>query len=269
MVKKLYKHEFVAWLRVIVFFWAATLLTAGINRIVQIFENDSIYYTILFAFSMLAFGVGILCSIAAPLIFGIVRFYKNFFTGEGYLTFTLPATKRQLLWVKLSVATCMGVISGLVCMLSGGVIMAGEVLTEVCRAAVYLFRDITGEDMLHLVGWVLEILVLLLVAEVGKHLFYYTCICLGQTFRKNRVLAAVGVYFAFYLVTQVLSTVFSVVFAIVGETGALDGIVEAIVNNGELFIHLGLSGAAVLSAAITGIYWFICHWVLRKKLNLE
>ena len=47
MVKKLYKHEFLAWLRVIVIVWGIALLTAGFNRVLQIFENDSIYYGIL------------------------------------------------------------------------------------------------------------------------------------------------------------------------------------------------------------------------------
>jgi hypothetical protein len=59
MVKKLYKHEFAAWLRVIVFFWAATLLTAGINRIVQIFENDSIIYKILLVSGFLMYFISL------------------------------------------------------------------------------------------------------------------------------------------------------------------------------------------------------------------
>ena len=125
MVKKLYKHEFAAWLRVIVFFWAATLLTAGINRIVQIFENDSIIYKILLVSGFVMYFISIFVTLAAPTIFGIVRFYKNFFTGEGYLTFTLPATKKQLLFVKISTAVCMGAASFLVCLLSGCIIMAG------------------------------------------------------------------------------------------------------------------------------------------------
>lgn len=269
MVKKLYKHEFTAWLRIIVFFWAATILAAIINRVVQLFENDSVYYTILFAFSMVAFVVGILCTASAPLIFGIVRFYKNFFTGEGYLTFTLPATKEQLLWVKVSTAVCFSILSFLVCLLSGCIIMSGELFTEICKAAAFLLRDITDKELTHLIGWGVEVALLLLISDAGSHLFYYTCICIGQTFRKNRILAAVGVYFAFYVITQVLSTVFSVALAVLGETGVLDGIGLWISEHVELSIHLGLSGGAVLSLIVAVVYWLICRWVLRKKLNLE
>lgn len=269
MVKKLYKHEFTAWLRIIAFFWAATILTAIINRVVQLFENDSVYYNILFAFSLVAFFVGLLCSAAAPLIFGIVRFYKNFFTGEGYLTFTLPATKEQLLWVKVSSAVCFSLLSGLVCVLSGWIVLSGEVFTEICKAAAYLLRDITGKELAHLIGWVIEMALLLLISDVCNHLFFYTCICIGQTFRKNRILAAVGVYFAYYIITQILSTIFSVTFALLAESGVLDGIGKWIGDHAELSIHLGLSGSVVLSLGMGAVYWLVCRWVLRKKLNLE
>ena len=269
MVKKLYKHEFAAWLRIVVFFWAATVLAAIINRVVQIFENDSVYYTILFTFSMVAFVVGILCSAAMPLIFGIVRFYKNFFTGEGYLTFTLPATKEQLLWVKVSTAVCFSILSFLVCLASGCIVVSGELLAEICKAAAYLLQEFTEKEITHLIGWGAELALLLLIADMGSHLFYYTCICIGQTFRKNRILAAVGVYFAFYIITQVLSTVFSVALAVLSETGTLDSIGMWISGHVELSVHLGLSGSAALNLILTAVYWLICRWVLRKKLNLE
>ena len=273
MVKKLYKHEFAAWLRVIVFFWAATLLTAGINRIVQIFENDSIIYKILLVSGFLMYFISLFVTLAAPTIFGIVRFYKNFFTGEGYLTFTLPATKKQLLFVKISTAVCMGAASFLVCLLSGVIIMAGEVLTEVWKAAAYLMKDIPVDDALHLALFILEFLLLMLVADATNHFFYYTCISIGQTFRKNRILAAVGVYFVFYILAQVVSTVATITFTILGELGVLDTMIE---NLGKLVeahplacLHSGMWIGIALTFVGVLIDWAICHWVINKKLNLE
>ena len=35
------------------------------------------------------------------LIFILMRYYKNFFSDEGYLTFTLPVTPHELLWSKI------------------------------------------------------------------------------------------------------------------------------------------------------------------------
>ena len=269
MVKKLYKHEFLAWLRVIPFFWMATLFTAGVNRIVQIFDNDNLYYDILMTSSLVIYILAIFVTLATPTVFGIVRFYKNFFTGEGYLTFTLPATKRQLLWVKISTAVCLSAASALVCILSGCIVMAGEVLDEVWKAAIYLLQKIPTDGVLHLSGWGLEILVLILLGAVGSHLYYYTCICIGQTFRKNRILAAVGVHFGFYVVGQVLSTVSAVLLTILGEMGVWDPLSEFFKNNPELCIRLIFAGGILLYMLISWAYWAVCHWVIRKKLNLE
>lgn len=273
MVKKLYKHEFAAWLRVIVFFWAAVLITACFNRIVQIFETDSIIYKILFVSSCIMYGVSIVVALTAPLIFGIVRFYKNFFTGEGYLTFTLPASKKQLLFVKISTAVCISAISSLVCLLSGLIPMAGEVLVEVWKAAVYIFRDIPVEDARQLVLLSLEFGIWLLLADASNHFFYYTCICIGQTFKKNRILAAVGVYFAFSMLAEAAGTVLSIVFTIVAQLEAFSlWVIEfgKWVNQHPMVFMHSLQWFGILTVVVgVLIDWAICHWVIHKKLNLE
>lgn len=269
MVKKLYKHEFLAWLRVIVIVWVIALLTAGFNRVLQIFENDSVYYGILLGSSIFLYVVALLGCVWAPVIFGIVRFYRNFFTGEGYLTFTLPATKGQLLWVKISTAVCFSILSFLVCLLSGYIIMAGEVFTEVCKAAAYMFKDIPSDAVGHLIGWLLELLLVMLVSTFGTHMLYYTCICLGQTFRKNRVLAAVGVYFGFYMLTQIFSTVMGIMMASLSLSGVMESIGNFADAHPVASVHIALSCLVVFPALIVAAYWLICHWVLRKKLNLE
>ncbi len=273
MVKKLHKHEFLAWLRVIWIVWSIVLLSAGFNRVIQLFETDSVYYDILFVSSLALYIVALLSCLAFPLIFGVVRFYRNFFTGEGYLTFTLPATQAQLLWVKISTAVCFGVVSWIVCMISGCVAMAGEVLAEVWKATAYLGRSIitetTAEELAHLIGWALEFLLILLAAEFAGHLFYYTCICIGQLFRKNRILAAVGVYFGIYVVTQILSTVAMVVFTMMAAAGIWDGVAVWIEGHPLAFLHIMLGGSAALTALMGLVYYWICHHIIRKKLNLE
>ncbi len=269
MVKKLYKHEFLAWMRVITVIWIATLAVAGIHRFIQLFETDTIYYSIVSGFAIFMYVVALLTCLAAPVIFSIVRFYRNFFTGEGYLTFTLPVTQGNHLWVKISTAVFFSAASVLVCLLSVTVITAGEVFSEILKAAAYLFREFTGEELLHVVGWLLELTVLLLAANLGTHLLYDTCICIGQLFRKNRILAAVGVYFGFYAISQILSTVLSVAMVILGETGILDPLVVFLERQAEAAIHIFFGVSIVLSALVALVYWLICHSILRKRLNLE
>lgn len=269
MVRKLYKHEFLAWLRVMSVIWIITLAMAGVHRLLQLFETDTIYYGIVSGSALFVYFVAVMACVASPEIFGIVRFYRNFFTGEGYLTFTLPVTQRAHLWVKLSTAVIFSAASVLVCLLSVMVITAGEVFSEILKAAAFLFQEFSGEELLHVIGWLLELTVLLLVANFSTHLLYGTCICIGQLFRKNRILAAVGVYFGFYLIGQAVNTVLSVAIVILGETGILDSLVIFLENQAEAAIHLFFGVSILLSALLALVYWLISHSILRKRLNLE
>lgn len=269
MVKKLFKHEFLAWLRVLPIIYIIVLTVAAGHRILQIFENDSVYYDIVSVGALFMYAVGLMVCLAAPTVFGIVRFYKNFFTGEGYLTFTLPVTPANHLWVKSITALVFGIASILICLLSAMIITAGEVFTEICLAADYIFKAIPENLVTDLIFYVLEYAVLMLVSFLGSHLFYGSCICLGQLFRKNRVLAAVGVYFIYYIITQVFSTIMTVVFMVLGESGALEPILKYVGSHITESIHIALCGSLGLAALMTFVYYVICHWVIRRKLNLE
>ncbi len=269
MVKKLFKHEFLAWLRVLPIIYITVLTVAAGHRIIQIFESESVYYGIVSGAGIFMYVVGLLVCLAAPTVFGIVRFYKNFFTGEGYLTFTLPVTPASHLWVKSLTALTFCIASVLICLLSVVIITAGEVFTEICLAAVYILKAIPENIMTDLVFYAIEFAALMLLAFLSSHLFYSNCICLGQLFRKNRVLAAVGVYFAYYLLSQAFSTVMMVVFMVLGESGALDSVMEYVGNHLSETGHIVLCGTIGITALLTLAYYGICHWVIRRKLNLE
>lgn len=273
MVKTLFKHEFKAWLRVLPLFWLAMAGVAAAGRIVQFFEADTVYYKLVFGSAIFLFAASAFVLLLTPSVFGIYRFYRNLFTGEGYLSFTLPVTPAQHLWVKVITAVCFDVLSLVVLMLSGMLLMVGDVLVEVWKATAYLWEQIVTQipkDVApHLIGYILEYLLLLLIGLFGGHLMYQSCICIGQLARKNRVLLAVGVYFGYQLVAQILSTIMSVVFTVLGVTGALDKIMAVVDKHPYASVHVLLCGLAVISLIAAGIYWWICHRIMNKRLNLE
>lgn len=269
MVKKLFKHEFNAWLRSFWLVFAVILTLAGSHRIFQFFENDSTAYEIANVLTLLFYSLSVLFVLAAPTFFAMNRFHKNLFTGEGYLTLTLPVTAGQHLWVKVLTATAMSVMSFVVCLLSVLLITAGDVFVEVWKAIVYLLRDIPTDKILHVVLYCLEVLVLLVVGIFSGHFLYDTCICLGQRFRKNRVAAAIGIYFAYYYLCQILSTIFGVVVATLEEMGSLQPWYDWLDKHPVASVHVVLAGC-ILLAALQGLICFaICHRTISKKLNLE
>ena len=269
MVKKLLKHEFRAWMRVLPLIFGITLVVSAMLRLLVAFENDSIYYEVVFNSAIFMFVVALLATMISPTIYGIVRFYKNMFSGEGYLTHTLPVTPANHLWVKLLTGVCFDIFAVLIVVLSGMIASAGELLTEIWKAAVYLVNDIPQKYVGHVLAWLAEFVVLLLVSGLGTYLLYYFCICIGQLFRKNRVLAAVGVYFALYMITQTITTVFMVMFTFMGVSGIWEDVLKWIEKNQEATVHIVLLGSLALSAIMCAIYYWICHGIIRKKLNLE
>ena len=269
MVKKLFKHEFKAWLRVMPIIWGIVIAAAGLHRIVRLFEVGSTYYNVISGSALVMYAVALIVCIAAPVVFGVVRFYRNMFTGEGYLTLTLPVTTESHLWVKTLTATAFTVASVLVAILSVPVITMGELFAEICKAGAYIVRIIPAEYKGHFIGYCFEIPLLLLVAIFGAHTYYDTCICIGQCAKKNRVLAAIGVYFGVYVATQILSTILLIIIIVMENAGMLESLIEYIEDNLEEFLHIVFGVGTVVTAALSAGCWLISRFVLRKKLNLE
>ncbi|MEE1314168.1 MAG: hypothetical protein UHS49_00165 [Faecalimonas sp.] len=270
MVKKLYKHEILALGRLMLPVLCAVLGVGLFTRIILLFESDTVAYKIIEGSSFVVLVLAMIASVFLALIFGVVRYYKNLFSCEGYLSFTIPVTPAQHLWVKVSVAVLFEVGAVLASILALAIAFSGEPIVELFKAADYLWELITQQvSAAHLVTYFIEFLLLMLVSFFGQYLLYYTCITIGQMAKKNRVLAAVGVYFAYYLCTQILSTVFTIVLAGVGSIEVFERFGRFAAEHPYLSVHLVFVGLIVWALILNVAYYLICHIIIRKKLNLE
>ncbi|MBQ8768486.1 MAG: hypothetical protein IJZ15_02395 [Oscillospiraceae bacterium] len=269
MVKKLFKHEFLFYTRVMTLIYAILLTVSAANRIIQLFANDTVAYTIVSVFSDVTYGVSVIAAFGFSFVMGIIRFYRNLFTAEGYLTFTLPATPRQHLLVKVVTAVGMNLLSVVMILISVCIVSAGELLKEIIIALRYIMEKLVELAGGHIPFYGLELLLLLLAAAFTGIMLYYTFISIGQLFKKNRILAAVGAYFVYYILTQVVSTVITIVFSILAENGAFEQIGAWILEHPFQSVHIGMWGAIVLSAIFALVEFLVVKWVITKKLNLE
>lgn len=269
MVRKLYKHEFRAWLRVMPIIYTVMLTVAVMHRLLQVFEADSVFYYIPLVSAFIAYFIVLYAGIFSPVVFGVVRFYRNMFTSEGYLTMTLPVTAAQHLWVKVSTAVCFYTLTLLVGVITGLILTAGDMFTELCKAAAYLMEDIPGDVMCHLIIMAVEMLIAFLVAAFSSFLLYYACLCIGQLFRKMRILAAIGAYFCYYLIAQAIGTVFSILFSMLAVTGLIEKLAEFMDKLGDASVHLVILAGILISGVLALVYFLVCHYILQKKLNLE
>ena len=269
MVKKLFKHEFLAWLRIMPLVYGIVLVIAAMNRLILCFETNTVYYTIIQISGIFMYVIGLSVCVAAPTVFGVTRFYKNLFTGEGYLTFTLPVSNTAHLWVKPLTALCFSIASLLVALLTVPIITAGEVFHEICLAAAYLLKHIPENMVGHIIGWAAEFIVFLIVALLYMHLMLNCCVSVGQMFRKNRVLAAVGAYFAYYVITQIFGTIFVILMVALENTQLMRDISQFIMDKPNEFIHIMFCTFILFYSLVCTAFFLISRFVIKKRLNLE
>ena len=266
MVTKLFKYEIRSYWRSLAPIWAVLVGVGALTRLVRFFESESNIYGIVSGSAYAALGIGIVAVIALTVILVIRRFYTNLYTAEGYLSFTLPVTPFQHINVKLWTAMLFTVASALVAVAAFALALAGDLLTEVWRMLVYYCRVSVrqlGADRFLLTA--VEIVLIALCAAATFYLLVYACIAVGQMAKKNKILAAVGVYFAYYLFTQIMGTVLIIVIMLLGDTGFLTVISDFIDNYPNAALAMGIVYYLVQSV----LFFAVANVITRKKLNLE
>ena len=269
MVKKLFKHEFLALSRLLVPVYVIFIAASILGRVLQLFESGSIVYTIISAFSVFIYVGSLIAVLVLTGIFCIVRYYKNMFSAEGYLTFTLPVTPTQHIMVKLVTALVCQIVTILAVMFSVSIITMGDVYNEIVKATVYLLNLINDEWAVHIWFYAIEVILLLIVSCGVSILLYYTCITIGQTFKKNRIMGAVGVYFLYYVATQTFGSVISVIAStLIGEDFAekIGMFFEAHIKG---CLHGVFCGSIVFNLLLGLAFFFIIKSIIKNKLNLE
>ena len=80
MVKKLFKYEFLAYIRVLFPVYIAMLGVSVLGRILMIFENDTTSSDLLIGSSIFMYGATVLVAFGFVGIYAITRFQKNMFS---------------------------------------------------------------------------------------------------------------------------------------------------------------------------------------------
>lgn len=192
------------------------------------------------------------------------RFYKNLFTDEGYLTWTLPATPLQQLWAKI----CSGgiwFILDLILLYAAAYFL--WITPNVQNAYQPIAAEITDTLGMSLPDFFLLMVLLSVSGVAGSVMMIYASIAVGQLFPAHRLLLSVVVYFIFYMIIYMLSTGAMLVFQLLpgialNADRIPDGISMSTYLTGTVLISL------VISTIMAIIQYVITHLILTKKLNL-
>ena len=276
MLKKLLKYDFNAIFK---YWWIGALTTfilafigAGCGSVLEspkdLPESVNIFATIglvLIVLSFVAFAI-----MTALLVY--IRFYKHLFSDEGYLTFTLPVKRNQILASKL---------------LSGGLAtFLTTIITAINIAIVFLItfkkdffyegwkkdfdtgvnKLIENHGIFNLVVESIEIVFIVVLTIILTTLFTYFCITVGAVIAKKAKLAsAIGIYYG----ASTLITIFMYIFYFFG-IDALNGWITSLPENQEYAILPILLLLILLTLLmLCFVIYTLIDWLIDRKLNLN
>lgn len=283
MFSKLLKHEWKANWRLLSILSLAVIIAAVVGTIAlrvmvnygdRLSESNSFLNLLLLPLGLLVFVsfLALVVYAAAVLFVLLFRFYKNKFTDEGYLTFTLPVTNHQiflssavnmLIWSVISVVL---VILLFVVMILIGTSTSGFINMELIRElrSLKLILPEMAEAYSEILGDSYGILTLIsiLISPVYNVVLAMTCITLGAVVaKKHKILAAIGIYYGANTVLGILSSAITTVPSLlfIGNDG---------LASSDLYFTLTMVAQLLIYAAVIVGGYFLSTKLMKNKLNL-
>lgn len=199
------------------------------------------------------------------------RYYKNLFTDEGYLTFTLPVKTREIILSKL-ICGILWEIFTMACTFIGVLIIAifgsskSFINHDVINAIKEMFNALVNLQGGNTILIAIELVVAFIVSLATQLLLIYLAITIGnQVARKRKVLASVGMYFVIDAACQTINTVLLLVIGVMfNGLSVLDNVepTDDLFNVVMLFVIL-------LAIIYCTVFFTINNRVLKNKLNIE
>ena len=211
-----------------------------------------------------------------------VHYYKNLFTDEGYLTFTLPVTRRQILLSKLATALILQGAQIVVYLVVAAVVLllaptpeSGNLITLAGYKALGEFLGILWNELgAWLILYVVQGLLILVCYALFTTLTAYFCITIGSTVvRKGKLPLAIGIY---YGIQSVLSFVLQInifsaftPFGVFSVTSVIMGLAQRL-DAQNVYVGMAILLTIILMAILALAIILFCMTLdmLERKLNL-
>ncbi len=276
MLGKLLKYDLRALFK---YWWVVALSSVGLSAVGGVslrllisstVAEEAPLLAILAMLGLVVTVLGLSAFLIATEIFIYVRFYQNLFSDEGYLTFTLPVRRRDILNSKL--------ISGLLVNFLTATLLVADILGILIIGLDHDTLYVIGESLSMFFGnafklmgilsavYILEAILGLFLLSVAGYLLTLICITFAAVVaKKHKVFAAIGFY---YVTGAVLSFVGQIGFML--GAISLAGIFEKIPESSMLWVlSLILLSLILCVGAISVALYSIEHYLIDRKLNLS
>lgn len=261
MLGKLLKYDLKANRNLFLLMYGVLLAIAlGTRMVIGSMVRDLEGYSglgIMAAFLLMSFFMAVVVISVLGYILVIRRFYQHLFSGEGYLTFTLPVTASQHFASKV-ISGMFWLFASLLVQAAGLLILAAgalkhEIVKEVLSVMTELYEPFFGSG-----DFVWQIIFAVFNSVVSLMMIYFA-VCLGQMSRRRRVLSSVVWYFG-------LSFLFNMIAGAATEMFINVDIMGDVLVTYEIGYYV-MNTVVMLLKAIVFAGGSIL--IMQKKLNLE
>ncbi len=283
MLRKCFKYDFLSVFKI---WWIAAVTVLGLsvlagfgyrNRYLHYLDPDRYHLWENTAEGAYFFAIVAILILTTVLV--AVRFYNNFFSDEGYLTFTLPVKRSTLFLSKILsgfVLSLMNVAVIIISVIITGIIIPASqpqyanAFIEFVVEFFGILQEVPKEDIGWLILYVFEITVISLLSSLVSLLLLYMLITIGATMaKKHKVAATVGLLVGFNYGMSAL--IIPAILAMSLWADATSHLFGAQLSDNEwllFFAFIFLLFIGILTT-VCALFGSITRGCIERKLNLS
>jgi len=284
MLGKLFKHEFISCSRLMGPSYLIVLVLALLGRFftwltTRKFVEDSLNPAFIKVIYKLAdvvtilFVVAFITLVILTVVFMIYRFYKNFFTDQGYLMLTLPTTPsvlvlskllNSMVWFLFSLVIALGSI--FIALGSSEVLDELKTMWDTFGQVMTTNPDYVSNELGTSVPvFVVELVIFAVIYATRFMANWYFSVAFGQLLSKNHKI--LGTVLA-YLILEVAAYIFTLVFTAI-TSSVLPDLFPSIAESSGTAMQATLISNMVQLLLGAAILYFITCRIMSRRLNLD
>ena len=260
MLGKLMKHDIKNMGRLLLPLNAIVLLMTLIGIILRatgLFHLENVGP--LLGILLTTYIVGMVVIVVVSYFYPIIHYYRNLFSRQGYLTFTLPVSTWKILLSKTVVGfgwylVNIGVAIFSVWAITGFLRIPSDYLANINS---YLVGEV-GMSFSTLMGWTVGIT---LTSLLWSLLTAYFSVSIGQLYAKHKIIASVVAYIAIYIVMQTLITIVILPFLFRGVVAGGPSI--------HTVVSVSFYSTFIFTIVFSALFFIFSGIIIKKKVNLD
>jgi hypothetical protein len=261
MIRKLVKHDIKNMTKILVYFYAISIILAAITRLINLGNHIHIISIIGMIFA--GFTYSAIANILINTFVHIIKvFICSFYKDESYLTHTLPVSKKQLLISKYISSLIVVLTSTFVCFLTLFILFYSNEFVQTIKA--FIEMAVSGFNMP--VWLFITLFVFIIFSQICSMMsMAFAAIIKGNSYNSKRILYGIIWFVIYYYITMMATALIVVItFAI---NGSLQFLIAQVMPQSAFITVLIVGLITDMLSAI--IFYFVSKKLFEKGVNVD